>query len=40
MNAQNQTNDMTGKAYLSVSGLQSYYGESYIVQDIGFSERG
>ncbi|MGC6535686.1 MAG: ABC transporter ATP-binding protein [Parvibaculales bacterium] len=36
MNAQNQTNDAAGKAYLSVSGLQSYYGESYIVQDIGF----
>jgi len=33
MNAETKTQD---NSYLSVSGLKSYYGESYIVQDISF----
>ena len=36
MNAQTNSNGQAPSAYFSVSGLKSYYGESYIVQDIGF----
>lgn len=37
MSAQTQASEQSApSAYFSVSGLKSYYGESYIVQDIGF----